>query len=140
ADLVADFPIGGGPGADPVLTGQVLQAAVGIIKQIGDGHTGGGIVGVGGGVHSAVGRGVGVDQGGVALGGHAVLHRLALDGQNVDDGVMGVLGGGDVVIARIQDVGLGSGVVVGLELFLVKGHGDRFGSAGRQFRGLGIAH
>ena len=53
---------------------------------------------------------------------------------------MGVLGGGDVVIARIQDVGLGGGVVVGLELFLVKGHGDRFGSAGRQFRGLAIAH
>ncbi len=111
-----------------------------MVQLIGNGHTGGGIVGVDGGIHGAVGRGVGGDQGGVALGGHAVLHSLALDSQNVVDGVMGVLGGSDIVIARIQDVGLGGGVVVGLELFLVKGHRDRFGSAGRQFRGLGIAH
>ena len=138
ADLIADLTVGGGPGAGPVLTGQVLQAAVGIIQQVGDSHTGGSVGGIGSGIHGAVGRGVGGDHRGVALGGHAVLHRLALDGQDVVDGVMGILGGGDVVVARIQDVGLGGGVVVGLELLLIEGDSHRLRGAGRQFRGLGV--
>ena len=75
---------------------------------------------------------------GVAIGGHAVFHGLALDSKDVVDGIVCVLGGGDVVVTGIQNVGLGIDVVVRLQLLLIKGDLHRLACAGSQLRGLGV--
>ena len=138
ADLVADLAIGGRPGAGPVVAGQILEAAVCLIQLVGDLHAGGGVVLIGRGIHGAVGRGIGRHKPGVAIGGHAVCHGLALGREDVVDRFVCILSCGDVVVTGIQDVGLGVSVVVGLQLFLVEG--DRHGLActGSQLRGLGV--
>ena len=51
---------------------------------------------------------------------------------------MCVLGGGDVVVTGIQNVGLGIDVVVRLQLLLIKSDRYRFACAGSQLRGLGV--
>ena len=109
-----------------------------MVELIGDLHTGGGVELVGRGIHGAVGRGIGRHKLSVAIGGHAVFHGLALDSKDVVDGIVCVLGGGDVVVTGIQNVGLGVGVVVGLQLFLIEGDRNGLACTGSQLRGLGV--
>ena len=109
-----------------------------MVELIGDLHAGGGVVLIGRGIHGAVGRGIGRHKLSVAIGGHAVFHGLALDSKDVVDGIVCVLGGGDVVVTGIQNVGLGVGVVVGLQLFLIEGDRNGLACTGSQLRGLGV--
>ena len=127
---------GGGPGARPVAPAQVgdilavvalILVQVGIFKQVGDGLAGDGGHGVSGLIKGGVvpfGR-----QPGVPGGGHAALVR-ALGGQDVVDGVMGVFAHGEVVIAVLQDVGLGVHVVVGGQILLLHRNGKVLGVTG----------
>ena len=140
ADLVADFAVNGRPGASPVTAGEILQPAVCMVELIGDLHTGRGIELVGRGVHSTVCRGVGCNKSSVAVGGHAVRHSLALGREDVVDRFVCVFGCGDIVIACIQNVGLGIDVVVRLQLLLIKGDRYGFACAGSQLCSFGIAH
>ena len=137
----------GGQGAVPVRAAQpghgflntLVQVGVGAGKLVGDG----GAVfagGIGGGVEGVLGPGVG--QVGVAVGGHLAvggLDGVALGSQNVVDGVVGIGGGGEVVVTGVEDVGAGAVGVVGSDVALVDGHGQRLGSARLDAAGLAEA-
>ena len=111
-----------------------------MVELIGDLHTGGGVELVGRGIHGVVCRGVGCNKSSVAVGGHAVCHGLALGREDVVDRFVCVFGCGDIIIARIQNVGLGIDVVVRLQLLLIKSDRYRFACAGSQLCSFGIAH
>ena len=111
-----------------------------MVELIGDLHTGRGVKLVGRGIHGAVCRGIDFNKSSVAVGGHAVCHGLALGREDVVDRFMCVFGCGDVIIARIQNVGLGIDVVVRLQLLLIKSDRYGFACAGSQLCSFGIAH
>ena len=140
ADLVADLAVNGRPGASPVTAGEILQPAVCMVELIGDLHTGRGVELVGCGIHGAVCRGVGCNKSSVAVGGHAVCHGLALGREDVVDRFVCVFGCGDIIIACIQNVGLGIDGVVRLQLLLIKSDRYGFACAGSQLCSFGIAH
>jgi len=137
----------GGQGAVPVRAAQpghgllnaLVQVGVGAGQLVGDG----GAVfagGIGSGVEGVLGPGVG--QVGVAVGGHLAvggLHGVALGSQNVVDSVVGIGGGGEVVVTGVEDVGAGAVGVVGSNVALVDGHGQRLGSARLDHAGLAEA-
>ena len=140
ADLVADFAVNGRPGASPVTAGEILQPAVCMVELIGDLHTGRGVKLVGRGIHGAVCRGVGCNKSSVAIRGHTVCHALSLGREDVVDRFVCVFSRSDIVITRIQNVGLGIDVVVRLQLLLIKGDLHRLACAGSQLCSFGIAH
>ena len=137
----------GGEGGNPVGAAQpgnfarFAAALVGVcfIKQVGDGGAGF-AGGVGGAVQSGVGPLVG--QGNVAIGGHAaigVLNGVALGSQDVVHSVVCIGGSGEVVVASVNNIGLGVVGIIGAQLALVNGDVDSLGSAGSQDIGLGKA-
>ena len=78
----------------------------------------------------------GVGQGGVSVVVHAVGGGVALGGEDVVEGVMGVVAHGEVVVAGGEDVPGGAvGVVAGQEVAL-HGHGEGLALAGGQLGGL----
>ena len=137
----------GGQGAVPVRAAQpghgllnaLVQVGVGAGQLVGDG----GAVfagGIGSGVEGVLGPGVG--QVGVAVSGHLAvggLHSVALGSQNVVDSVVGIGGGGEVVVTGVEDVGASAVGVVGSDIALVDGHGQRLGSARLDHAGLAEA-
>ena len=127
-----------GEGALPVSTGEVGRVACGGVELVGDGDTGLGVHGVGGHVDVGVIRDVGRDQRGIAAGLGA--RSDAASGQNVVLGGVCVGACGDVVGARVKDVGLGTVGVIGLELLAVELDGEGLALAGLQELGLAKAH
>ena len=81
-----------------------------------------------------------VNQGIVTVVGHAVFGGVALGGQDVVDGGMGVIGSSQEVSAVLQDVHAGAIGVKGGQVVLRDGDGDGFGLTGLQNLGLAVAH
>ena len=145
--------IGFGHGARPVGAGQVLDIVAGIgvklvqvtvIQLVGDGKAGAG-GGVGGGVllgllvnHSQVSPSFAHHLGGV----HSAVQGIALGGllhQDVVQGFVSAVAGGEVIIALVHDIGLGAVGVIGAHFALGHGHVCGHGLA-RGHVDLGVAH
>ncbi len=78
-------------------------------------------------------------QGGVAVFGHAVRGGLALGCENVVQRIVCIGAGGQVVVARVHDVGAFACGIVRFHRFLIDVNGDGFARSGLQRIGLGIA-
>ena len=137
----------GGQGAVPVRAAQPGDSLINALIEVGVsagqlvGDLGAVLAGgVGGGIESVLGPSIG--QVGVAVGSHlavGVLDRVALGSQNVVDSVVGIGGGGEVVVTGVKDIGAGTVGVVGSDVALVDGHGQRLGSARLDHTGLAEA-
>ena len=120
------------------LKGVVIHGVVAFGQLVGDGRA---VLahGEGGLVHIARPRPlVGLCR--VAVGGHAVRDGLALRRKHVVQRVMRVRADGEVVVAGVDDVGLGAIGVVGGEVRQINLHGDGLGCAGLQRRSLFKVH
>ena len=140
ADFVGCFTVMLRESTGPVGTSQVGDIGIGCrIEQVGDGFAGFGIGGKCGGVHVLIVRRPAGPHCGIARLGHAIRHGLAFVGKDVIDGFIGIGGSRETVLARIENVGFRSGVVIGLELILSEGYGNGFAVTGFKLTGFGIS-
>ena len=79
-------------------------------------------------------------QGSIPRRSHTILYRLALGSQNVVDGCMGVRGSGEVVGARVHNVGFGVVGIIGGQVFAFYRNRDLFGLPGLQQLRLTVSH
>ncbi len=121
-------------GALPVRTGEIGDVALGVVEEVRYLGAALCIGSIGGGIDIRVARNVGAHAGGVAR------HVCTLGGKHVVHRIMGIVSSGNVVGASIQDVGLGSVGVIGLEHVLVKRDGNRLGLARLKQFCLSIVH
>ena len=145
--------VGLGHGARPVGAGQVLDVVAGIgvelvqvavIQLVGDGKAGAG-GGVGGGVllgllvnHGQVSPSFAHNLGGI----HSAVQGIVLGGllhEDVVQGFVGAVAGGEVIAALVHDVGFRAVGVIGTHFGLRHGHVGGHGLA-RGHVDLGVAH
>ena len=120
---------GGGPGAFPVVTGQIgncltlctlIEIQVCIIKQVGNGVAGRRGYSIGGSIHLC--QSPLCSQGSVTGAAHTGSIST-LSHQDVVDSVMSITAHSEVVVTCIQNVGLGLHVIVGSQIFLIHSNG-----------------